>query len=196
MNRALSKEKIHGRVIDIGGGRSPDYFSYLQAEEETMVEVSDGSLTSVDFERDILPYASGSVDTVLLCNILEHIYHHKHLLNEVRRILHPEGRVIGFVPFWTGYHPDPHDYFRYTHEALFLMCSETGFNDIEITRIGGGPFMANFNTIVLSLPRPLRPVLYIPYVLLDRLFLFLRPASVARFPLGYLFTAKATPKSN
>ena len=191
MNRALSKEKIRGRVVDIGGGRSPDYFLYLKTEDGAVIEVSDGSLTPIDFERDTLPYASGSVDTILLCNILEHVYHYAHLLREVRRILHIQGRIIGFVPFWTGYHPDPHDYFRYTHEALLAIISEAGFSDIEITRIGGGPFSANFNTIVLSFPRPMRPVLYIPYLLLDRLFLLLRPASAARFPLGYLFTAKA-----
>lgn len=192
MNRALANEKIRGRVVDIGGARSPDYFSYLKTEDGTTIEASDLSISPIDFEKDVLPYASGSVDTALMCNILEHIYHHNHLLGEARRILRQKGALIGFVPFWVGYHPDPHDYFRYTHEALSKMLVEAGFEDIEIMRIGGGPFAANFNTIVLSLPRVLRPVLYIPYILLDHFFLFLRPRSAVRFPLGYIFTAKAS----
>lgn len=192
MNTALANETIRGRAVDIGGGRSPDYFSYLQSEDGATIEVSDLSLGSIDFEKDSLPQTSGTVDTVLMCNILEHIYHYAHILSEARRILRPNGMIIGFVPFWVGYHPDPHDYFRYTHEALSKMLAEAGFEYVEITHIGGGPFVANFNTIVLSLPRVLRPVLYIPYILLDRFFLFLRPRSTVRFPLGYIFTAKAS----
>ncbi|MEK7604884.1 MAG: methyltransferase domain-containing protein [Patescibacteria group bacterium] len=195
MNRALTHETIRGHVVDVGGGRSPDYFSYLQSESGTAVEVSDLSSSPIDFEKDPLPYASGSIDTVLLCNVLEHIYRYTHLIGETHRILRPDGRIIGFVPFWAGYHPDPHDYFRYTHEALFKMFAEAGFKDVTITRIGGGPFIANFNTVVLSFPRLVRPLLYIPYALLDRLFLFLRPASRVRFPLGYVFTASSTHAS-
>jgi SAM-dependent methyltransferase len=192
MNHALSKETIRGKVVDIGGGRSPDYFSYLQSEKGATVEASDLAISPIDFEKDALPYASASIDTVLMCNILEHIYHYDHLLSEARRILRPGSELIGFVPFWVGYHPDPRDYFRYTHEALEMMLTEAGFEEISITPIGRGPLVANFNTIVLSVPRILRPLLYIPYALLDRLFLFLRPASKKRFPLGYLFTARAS----
>lgn len=192
MNTALANETIRGRVVDIGGGRAPDYFSYLKTENDTVIEVSDLSISPVDFEKDALPYASGSIDTVLMCNILEHIYRHNHLLGEARRILRPKGKLIGFVPFWVGYHPDPHDYFRYTHEALSKMLMEADFENITITRIGDGPFTANFNTIVLSLPRFLRPVLYVPYIVLDRFFLLLRPNSAVRCPLGYIFTAKAS----
>lgn len=189
MNQALAEETICGRVVDIGGGRLPDYFDYLHAEKGATVEAVDGSLSPIDFEKDSLPYVSASVDTILMCNILEHVYHHAHLLSEARRILRPGGRLIGFVPFWVGYHPDPHDYFRYTHEALHMILSEAGFQNIHITRIGRGPLAANFNTIVLSLPRFLRPLAYIPYATFDLLFLFLRPASKTRFPLGYMFTA-------
>ena len=99
MNTALAHETIRGRVVDIGGGRSPDYFSYLKTEDGAAIEVSDLSVSPLDFEKDALPYASGSVDTALMCNVLEHIYHHTHLLSEARRILNPKGELIGFVPF-------------------------------------------------------------------------------------------------
>lgn len=196
MNRALANERIRGRVVDIGGGRSPDYFSYLQVEAGAKIEASDLSLSLIDFEKDSLPYSSASIDTALMCNVLEHIYNYSHLLGEAHRILRPESELIGFVPFWVGYHPDPHDYFRYTHEAIHKMLTETGFEDIKINRIGRGPFIANFNTIVLSLPRLLRPLAYIPYTLLDHLFLFLRPSSKTRFPLGYIFTGKVAHIKN
>ena len=189
MNRALAEEKISGLTVDVGGGRHPDYFSYLQVAPDTRIEPLDLSLNDIDLEKDALPYASASVDTVLMCNILEHIYHHQHLLTEAWRVLRPEGSLIGFVPFWVGYHPDPHDYFRYTDEALHKLLDEAGFVGIEVKRVGRGPFIANFNTIMLSFPRVVRPFLYLWYAGLDCLFMWLRPNSVKRFPLGYVFMA-------
>lgn len=188
MNAALAKKTIAGRTVDVGGGRHPDYFSYLQGKADS-IEAVDGSLTGIDFENDPLPYPDQSVDTVLCMNVLEHIYHHAHLLREMKRILSAQGTLIGFVPFWVGYHPDPHDYFRYTPEALMRLLTDAGCNNIQITTVGGGPLVANFNTIVLSVPRFVRPLLYVPYALLDALMLKLRPSLRTRYPFGFLFTA-------
>ena len=190
MNRALGAETLRGKVVDVGGGRHPDYFEFFQKENVTDIEPLDASISGIDFESDTLPYASGSVDTVVSCNVLEHIYNHRFVLGEMERILRSRGTLVGFVPFWVGYHPDPHDYFRYTREALLRLLTDTGFTEVRIREVGGGPFIANFNTIMLSFPRFLRPILYLPYVLLDRVFLVLRPKSRARFPLGFIFIAK------
>lgn len=188
MNQAFSTLTISGRVVDVGGGRAPDYFRYLTQFNVTSIEPIDGSLSAIDFEQDALPFEAQTVDTVLICNTLEHVYHYGFLLGECARILRSKGRIVGFVPFFVGYHPDPHDYFRYTKEALHRMLLEAGFSTIEVKAVGGGPFLSNFNTIVLSFPRAVRPLLYLPYALLDTIFLLLRPQGKERFPLGYTFT--------
>lgn len=189
MNIMFGNETLRGRVVDVGGGRNPDYFEYFRRNDQVQIERLDGSISGIDFEKDPLPLATSSVETILLCNVLEHIYHYDFLLGEVRRVLAPHGRLIGVVPFWIGYHPDPHDYFRYTQEALVRILSEAGFVGIVIHPIGGGPILANFNTIVLSVPRILRPLLFLFYAPLNQLFLWLRPESVRRNPLGFLFIA-------
>lgn len=189
MNVGFSRYTLRGNVLDIGGGRNPDYFSYFKQEPGVSIIVLDGSLSGIDFEQDTLPLEDASVDTVVLANVLEHIYNHQFLLSETRRVLAPSGQLIGFVPFWNGYHPDPHDYFRYTHEALERLASDAGFTQVSVTPLPGGPFAANFNTIVLSLPRLIRPLAYLWYALLDSIFIRLRPASQHRYPLGYLFHA-------
>ena len=191
MNDALSEEILRGRVLDVGGGRNPDYFRYFKRESDAVVEAADGSISGIDFEKDSLPAEDGSCDTVLMCNILEHVFNHQFLLKEAHRILKADGVLIGFVPFWVGYHPDPHDFFRYTDEALQRMLQDVGFHSIRVRGVGAGPVIANFNTIMLSFPRVMRPLLYIPYVLLDTLFVFLRPGSTKRNPLGFVFTAHA-----
>lgn len=191
MNHALSTKTLRGTVMDVGGGRDPDYFTYLQTEESVTIHSIDASITGIDFECDSLPAPDASVGTVLCCNVLEHIYHHQFLLKEMRRVLQPSGTLIGFVPFWTGYHPDPHDYFRYTDEALLRMLTDSGYRNIAIEPVMVGPLLANFNTIVLSLPRALRPLAYLWYAFWNWLFVSVRPDSIKRNPLGYIFTAHA-----
>jgi SAM-dependent methyltransferase len=190
LNHALASKHIEGRVADIGGGRDPAYLAYLQQKEGTVVEPVDGSITHIDFETDPLPYKDGGVDTVLLCNILEHIYNHRFLLDECARILRPDGAVIGFVPFMVGFHPDPQDYFRYTETALKRLFAEAGFEQVVIENVGSSPLFTNLNTIILSLPRPIRPFVYLWYAPWDWLFLKLRPQAAARTPLGYMFEAR------
>lgn len=190
MNHALSDKNISGKVVDVGGGRAPNYYQYLQIAEGTTIEPLDGSMSAIDFEKDPLPYETGSVNTVVLCNVLEHIYNHKFLLSECYRVLRPNGKLIGFVPFFVGYHPDPEDYFRYTNTALARMLIETGFRNVEIDSVGGGLLMANLNTIIMSVPRIIRPVLYIWTVFWDSLYIRLRPHMRSRAPLGYVLEAQ------
>ncbi len=189
MNESLVLQTLQGVVVDVGGGRNPDYFDYLKQEDGTQIEMIDGSISNIDFEKDRLPFVDAYTDTVLLCNVLEHIYNYQFLVKQIHRVLKKNGQLIGFVPFWVGYHPDPHDYFRYTPESLRRIFSDTGFKNVKIVPIGGGPILANFNTIVLSMPSILRPVVYVWYSTLDALFLCLRPKSKARNPLGFIFTA-------
>lgn len=189
MNIGLSSERVAGLVVDVGGARNPDYFEYLLQDSGARIEPVDGMLSGIDFEKDALPYEANSVDTVLMCNILEHIYNYSFLMKETCRVLKPKGRLVGFVPFWVAYHPDPHDYFRYTEEALQKILTEAGFVSISVRKVGGGPLLANFNTIVLSMPRVIRPIAYLWYAFFDLIYRQLRPASVARNPLGFIFTA-------
>ena len=190
MNRALGEETLRGKVVDIGGGRNPDYFEYFKKEGKPEIEPMDGSISGINFETDALPHGSNTVDTVILCNVMEHIYNYRHLLAEIKRILKTDGQLIGFVPWWVGYHPDPHDYFRYTHEALERIFRDAGFSESRIRRVGSSPILANFNTIVLSVPRFARPILYLSYGLLDALFVYIRPKSMERNPLGYIFVVR------
>lgn len=187
MNKALSQETLKGKVLDIGGGHKPDYFHYFQKDKNTTIEPLDFSMSGIDFEKDRLPYNDSSIDTIILCNVLEHLYNYKSILGEIYRVMKNDAQMIGFVPFWVGYHPDPHDYFRYTDECLIKIFKDIGFNKIEIERIGRGPILANFNTIVLSIPRFIRPILFIPSYILDTLFINLRSKSLKRNPFGYIF---------
>lgn len=190
MNRDLGSYAIFGKVVDIGGGRSPDYFDFFRKEGIISIEAVDGSMSEIDFEKDKLPYNDGTVDTVVCANVLEHVYNYRWLVREMERILKTGGTLVGFVPFLINYHPDPHDYFRYTDESLRRIFEDAGFMVVDIKRVGMGPFAVNYNNLVLSVPVAIRVLLWPFYHVMDLIFLKLRPKAGARYPLGYIFSMK------
>jgi len=142
---------------------------------------------NIDLEKDKLPANDNSVDCILIFNVLEHIYNYDFLMSEAKRVLKKEGVLLGFVPFLVNYHPDPHDYFRYTNEALEKIFFRAGFEKIEIKRIGRGPFAVNYNNINPSLPTFLNLFIFPFYYFLDYIFIKIRPKIIKRYPLGYVF---------
>lgn len=188
LNERLFSEVLQGRILDLGSGGSDRYSKLIPQANGASYELFDMKQgKQVNFEIDSLPYEAGMFDTVLLLNVLEHIYNHKHLLREVKRILKPEGVLVGYVPFLMWYHPDHHDFFRYTHESLELIFKECGYTEIKIEPLFRGPYTAAFQMMYPTIPYFSRPLIYVPFGLLDWLFRRLRPGVAKRYALGYYF---------
>ena len=103
MNKEATKYSVKGLVLDVGGGKSTDYLSFLKGVEDAQITTVDlrivGTGKSIDLENDPLPFTNGAVDVVLLFNLLEHIYHYQNVVKETFRVLKKDGEIIGFVPF-------------------------------------------------------------------------------------------------
>lgn len=196
MNIALSDYTLEkGVVADLGGGENPSYLKFLKGVSGATLSNIDkqhgiGNAGIIDFEKDALPYTDESVDQILMLNVLEHIYHHTFFVGEAFRILKPGKTVIGFVPFLINYHADPHDYFRYTNEALQKIFIDAGFDTVEIHSLGVGPFAVNFNTLASFMPRAFNTLIWPLYYVLDLVLVAMKPSMTKRFPLGYLFVLK------
>jgi SAM-dependent methyltransferase len=104
------------------------------------IESKNSAVVKVDLEKP-LPFVDGEFDTVLLMHVLEHIYDTRRLLAEMQRI--SRGNILIAVPFLIPYHPDPGDYFRFTHLALERLLRDAGFNSVHITPWGHGLFTAS-----------------------------------------------------
>ncbi len=192
LNYRLRNEVLRGRTIDIGGGKSSDYISFMKREDNVRFETFDIKVgnKAVDFEKDMLPALDGAYDTVLFLNVLEHIFNYQHIANEVVRITKREGQLIGFVPFLMWYHPDHHDYFRYTHEALSIIFSKASDRSVIVEPIAHGPFIASTQMVSQLLPRPIAVLLFVMNYFLDTIYLRLRPKNTNRYLLGYVFSVR------
>jgi len=190
MHEEVKNHYIEGVVLDIGGINKPEYINYFSKGEikyESIDLKSPEQRLRVNLETDKLPFDSNSVDYILMFNVLEHIFNYSNSINESSRVLKGDGAVFGFVPFLVRYHPDPNDYFRYTKDALSKIFEVSGFSKIKIKEIGGGPFAANYNNIVLSIPVICRIIIFPFLYLADLVFIKLRPNAKEKYPLGYFF---------
>jgi SAM-dependent methyltransferase len=84
-----------------------------------------------------IPIDSESVDIVLNIQVLEHVTSPAQILREIHRVLKPGGTLYLTAPQGWHEHQSPHDYFRFTREALQLLFEEAGFPDPKIESQGG-----------------------------------------------------------
>lgn len=69
-----------------------------------------------------LPQADASVGTVLALSCFEHVQQFWRGFEEVYRVLRPDGVFVVASPFYFRVHDFPHDYWRFTPEAMdFLL---------------------------------------------------------------------------
>ncbi len=131
-----------GIFLDCGCGSVPYYEIYKDQVNEVIC--TDWQQTKhdnqhVDVYSDLnegLNFEDRSFDTVLLTDVLEHIYTPAKLINDIFRVLKPGGKVIIAVPFLYKIHEEPYDYHRYTEFSLRRMCQESGLRIIEFEPYG------------------------------------------------------------
>lgn len=101
-----------GRVLDGGCGLG-DVAALLRPAAERVIATdvswenvrrasenlaSRGSATVVQAAAERLPFDDGSLDTVVLADVIEHVFSVDEALREVTRVLRPGGRVICVTP--------------------------------------------------------------------------------------------------
>lgn len=84
-----------------------------------------------------LPFDSGSFDTVLMLQTLEHVEEPLVALSEAYRVLRPNGLLVVTTPFMWGIHEQPRDFYRYTPYALEYLAGKAGFEQIDVQPTGG-----------------------------------------------------------
>ncbi len=134
-----------GRTADLGCGKAPLaglcrplVSDYICVDWARTIHGRDFLDLECDLSRK-LPFRDGSLDTVILSDVMEHIPEPGLLWSELYRILSPGGTTVMDTPFLYRLHEEPHDYYRYTEYALKRLASVAGFEILRFESIGGSP---------------------------------------------------------
>lgn len=115
------------RVADIGCGSRP-YEPLFDgyAAEYVGVDYAEGRGVDVVAPAESLPLEDGSFDCVISSQVIEHVARPDLAVAEIRRILKPGGLALVSTHGVIRYHPNPEDYWRWTHAGLAELFRSTG----------------------------------------------------------------------
>ncbi|MCK4735028.1 MAG: class I SAM-dependent methyltransferase [Methanophagales archaeon] len=125
INKSYAKwnHNVRGRILEIGGGRIERY-----TKNSITLDIS-----SI-FDPDILasgynlPFKDNVFDTIVSMEVLEHLEKPQSFVNEIHRVLKPDGTFFLTTRFIHEVHGE--DYFRYTKLSL-----ETLFKKFRIVNV-------------------------------------------------------------
>lgn len=143
MYERLVVRYARGRLLDLGCGKVPLYKVYERLVDGIIcVDWTKNTRAAVHLDAiaDLnapLPLQSESFDTILVTDVLEHIYSPAQLWHEISRLLTPSGTLILGVPFLYRIHEAPYDYYRYTEFQLRKSCENSGLDPVYLEPYGG-----------------------------------------------------------
>ncbi len=135
--------KFSGTLLDVGCGFSP-YKSLVLAPPSHVANYIGLDLENNTYQKpdlvwdgERIPLEDNSVDCAIATEVLEHCFMPQQILDEIYRVLKPGGLFFLTTPFVWPLHDMPHDYFRYTPNCLESLLSNSGYEQIAISPLGG-----------------------------------------------------------
>jgi len=138
--------QLSGKLLDAGCGKMPyrqfilensSITSYTGLDIENALEYDSKIKPDVTWNGIKMPFEENIYNCVLATEVLEHCPEPQAFLNEVYRVMKPEGVFFFTVPFLWPLHEVPHDEYRYTPFALKRELTKVGFKHIELQALGG-----------------------------------------------------------
>ena len=128
-------------VLDIGKAMR-EKFDYINCKKLETLDVNDFG----DYPDIIFDLCSKNVDTLeskydkIICiAILEHVYNPFDAVNNLIKMLKPNGIIFGYVPYLYHYHAPNNlqfqDYFRFSKDALSYLFKD--FKEVELFPVRG-----------------------------------------------------------
>jgi SAM-dependent methyltransferase len=142
-------ENFRGSVLDVGCGQSPyRHLIEKNTSKYTGIDIVDAEKFDyknsqiVPFNGEDIPFESETFDSLICTEVLEHVFNHQRLVDEMYRVIKPGGFGFLTVPWSARFHYIPYDFFRYTPTSLEKIFSR--FNEVQILSRGTDmPVIAN-----------------------------------------------------
>lgn len=181
---------LNGLVIDIGcAEKKPkehinDQTIYIGLDYPTTADNWYKTQPNVYGDAQELPLHESCADNVLLLDVLEHIPSPHLCLQEINRILKPNGKLWIQVPFMYPIHDAPLDFHRWTAFGFDELAKQHGFS-ITSKKANGG--LVESASILMNIAISKTTLNWIKAKNPFALFIFLLPAIIFTINIiGYL----------
>ncbi|MDR0613414.1 MAG: class I SAM-dependent methyltransferase [Dysgonamonadaceae bacterium] len=137
----LSKElkklakTLTGKLLDVGCGSKPYQSLFKNISSYTGIDVENEGHSHETEDIDVyydgkrIPFDDQTFDSILCCEVLEHVPNLNEMLSEINRVLKPDGKFLLTVPFVCFEHELPYDFRRFTEGGL---SNELEAHDFDI----------------------------------------------------------------
>jgi SAM-dependent methyltransferase len=126
------------RLLDVGCGIKPyEPFFAGAVAEYVGVDVANPA-AELEGTVEAIPVPDESFELVLCTQTLEHAEDPGEAVRELRRVVAPGGRVLASTHGVQVYHPNPDDYWRWTHAGLERLFRENAFWSAVTVTPGSG----------------------------------------------------------
>jgi ubiquinone/menaquinone biosynthesis C-methylase UbiE len=136
-----SLPQFEGNILDVGCGQSP--YKFLLHPSHTHyfgIDIVDAEKFDyrnseiIPFNGEDIPFQNEHFDGLICTEVLEHVYNHQKLIDEMFRVMKPGADGIITIPWSARFHYIPYDFFRYTPSSLKKMFAQ--FSSIKIINRG------------------------------------------------------------
>ena len=136
LDRLLARQLARleaGTVLDVGAKGSP-YTQLIPSTRYMRLDIDPASDPDICCDIHQLDWEPNSFDTVVAAEVLEHLYDPQLAIDRIHHVLKPGGVCIASTRFLYRYHPDPHDYYRFTWDSLRYLYRR--FDQVEVHHHG------------------------------------------------------------
>lgn len=126
-------------ILDIGSGVR-HFKAQFSGQTYVRLDLNPADVPDIVGDGMALPFRTASFGGVICADVLEHVPEPGRLLEEIRRVLRPGGRLFVSVPFMYPYHLHPGDYYRFTEMGMEYVLRAAGFRVLRMTTFSTGLF--------------------------------------------------------
>jgi SAM-dependent methyltransferase len=139
---ALLSKSLQGQLLDFGCGSKPyqQYFKhtgkYVGLDIEQSGHSHQNEQIDVFYDGKVIPFSENRFDAVFSSEVFEHVFNIDEALQEIKRVLKPNGLLLLSCPFAWPEHEVPYDFARYSSYGITSVMERNGFEVIEQKKTG------------------------------------------------------------